>query len=334
MVADEFPLPEWDVQQFLDLLLEALDKAAGLDGWAPKHWTHLSVAAAKWLLVHFALVENGAPWPKGLRKGKPVFIAKPSTSWEDPLTFRILLILPYAYRCGAKMRLRHLAPWIRSWATEDMFGLYEGTGAQGAWYRSAVVREEALLSARPFSGSCDDIWKAYDGISRELAVAVACVAGFPRKLARAYMAFHSGLVIHNGLAQGLGAPRCRARSIPQGCPWSNALLGLLLRPLMLQLRVIGTVPRLLADDLETMAFGPRHPALLRHARREVDRHLLVMGTRASTGKGKSHVFASAKAGRRRLRREMADAGRAVLFRWRGLGAHANVAKNAWVAHPQ
>jgi hypothetical protein len=82
---------------------------------------------------------------------------------------------------------------------------------------------------------------------------------------------------------------------------------------MLQLRVIGTVPRLLADDLETMAFGPRHPALLRHARREVDRHLLVMGTRASTGKGKSHVFASAKTGRRRLRKEMADTGRAVLF---------------------
>jgi hypothetical protein len=41
-----------------------------------------------------------------------------------------------------------------------MFGFYEGTGAQDAWYRSAIVREEALLSARPFSGSCDDIWKA------------------------------------------------------------------------------------------------------------------------------------------------------------------------------
>ena len=82
MVADEFPLPEWDVQQFLDLLLEASDKAAGLDGWAPNHWKHLGVAAAKWLLVLFALVENGAPWPMGLRKGKAVFIAKPSTSWR------------------------------------------------------------------------------------------------------------------------------------------------------------------------------------------------------------------------------------------------------------
>ena len=162
-------------------------------------------------MVLFTLVETGAPWPVPLQRGKAVFIAKPNTSWEDPLAFRILLILPYAYRCWAKMRLYHMAPWVRSWATEDMFGLAEGTGAQDAWYRSAVLREEEIVTSRPFSGSCDDIWKAYDGISRQLTMAVACVAGFPRGLARAYIAFHLGLVIHNGLAQGLGPPRCRSR---------------------------------------------------------------------------------------------------------------------------
>ena len=169
------------------------------------------------------MVENGAPWPGSLRRGQAVFIPKPNTSWDDPLSFRILLVLPYVYRCWAKMRLRHLAPWIRSWATEDMFALLEGTGAEDAWYRSAAMREEAILAARPLSGSCDDIWKAYDSILRELAIAVASVAGFPRGLARAYLAFHSGLTIYNGLAQGLGAPRHRVRSIPQGCPWSNVL---------------------------------------------------------------------------------------------------------------
>ena len=45
-----------------------------------------------------------------------------------------------------------------------MFGLFEGTGAEDAWYRNAVMREEALLAAKPFSGSNDDIWKAYDAI--------------------------------------------------------------------------------------------------------------------------------------------------------------------------
>ena len=98
---------------------------------------------------------------------------------------------------------------------------------------------------------------------------------------------------------------------------------------MLRLRAMGTVPRLLADDLETMAFVPRHPALMRRARQAIDCHLPAMGTRASTGKAKSHVFALAKSGRRRLRKELAGTDRAVLFHWRDLGAHANVAKHTW-----
>ena len=115
-------------------------------------------------------------------------------------------------------------------------GLCGGTGAETAWYRSAVLREQALMEGRPFSGACEDIWKAYC-VPRELAMTVTCAAGFPRSLARAYTAFHDGLVIHHGLAQGLGAPRTRQRSIPHGCPWSNALLGLCTRPLLARLRL-------------------------------------------------------------------------------------------------
>ena len=99
-----------------------------------------------------------------------------------------------------------MGPWVRSWATEDMFELAEGTGAQDAWYRRAVLREEAIVTPRPFSGSCDDIWKAYDGISRQLTMAVACVAGFPRGLARAYIAFHRGLSFTMGLTKALAPP--------------------------------------------------------------------------------------------------------------------------------
>ena len=109
---------------------------------------------------------------------------------------------------------------------------------------------------------------------------MACVASFPKGLAREYMAFHHGLTIYNGLAQGLGAPRCRNRSIPQGCPWGNPLVGLLLRPLMVKLRELRTIPRRLADDLETMTFGPRHPSIMRKARTDIDLHLATMGTRA------------------------------------------------------
>ena len=74
--------------------------------------------------------------------------------------------------------------------------LKEGGGADAAWYRSALLlREEAALEGRPFSGACDDILKAYDGVQRELAIAVACVAGFPRQLAKTYVDFQQGLLI-------------------------------------------------------------------------------------------------------------------------------------------
>ena len=64
---------------------------------------------------------------------------------------------------------------------------------------------------------------------------------------------------------------------------------------------------------------------MRRARAEIDLHLAAMGTKASTSKGKSH-----EGGRRRLKKKkMQDKGRAVLFHWRDLGAHANVARTSW-----
>ena len=107
---------------------------------------------ARWLLIFFGLLEEGCPWPGDLRYAKATFIAKPSTLWHDPLTFRILMILPYCYRSWAKLRLRRLTPRIRTWATEDMFAVNPGTGADAAWYRSAALREEALMQSKPFSG--------------------------------------------------------------------------------------------------------------------------------------------------------------------------------------
>ena len=114
--------------------------------------------------------------------------------------------------------------------------------------------------------------------------------------------------------------------IPQGCPWSNMLLGNLLRPLLLRLRDAGVIPRLLADDLETMAIGLRHDSRMRRASSLVGAYLQAMGSRISTGQGKSHSFASSKAGRRTLRRRLLSTGREVLVHWRDFGAHTNISR--------
>eukprot|EP00969_Alexandrium_andersonii_P207472 9165927-Alexandrium_andersonii.AAC.1 len=51
----------------------------------------------------------------------------------------------------------------------------------------------------------------------------------------------------------LGVPYARPTSIPQGCPWSMAVIALVLRAWILVMRQIPTRPRLLADDLQVWA---------------------------------------------------------------------------------
>ena len=63
-------------------------------------------------------------------------------------------------------------------------------------------------------------------------------------LAATYTVYHRGLIAHYGLAQGLGNPPSRRRSIPQGCPWSNFLLVILPKPLLLHLKAMAmALPR-------------------------------------------------------------------------------------------
>ena len=47
-------------------------------------------------------------------------------------------------------------------------------------------------------------------------------------------------------------------SIPQGCPFSMAMIALLLRPWMQMMKEMGVTPRTLADDLMVWAEGEGH----------------------------------------------------------------------------
>ena len=47
----------------------------------------------------------------------------------NPLAYRILLIMPVAYRKWATTRLRALMPWVDEWALEEIFA---GIGGQGS----------------------------------------------------------------------------------------------------------------------------------------------------------------------------------------------------------
>eukprot|EP00969_Alexandrium_andersonii_P030298 1321527-Alexandrium_andersonii.AAC.1 len=62
------------------------------------------------------------------------------------------------------------------------------------------------------------------------------------------------MLFRNKLGGGCGRPYRKRRAIPQGDPWSNAMLALILTPWVRMVQVQSTVPRVLADDLSLLAF--------------------------------------------------------------------------------
>ena len=81
----------------------------------------MTQVAISWLCRLLTLIEDkGAPWPKATLQARAAFIQKPDTTDDDPLSYRVLSVLSVLYRTWAKVRLRNLLPWIRTWATEDL----------------------------------------------------------------------------------------------------------------------------------------------------------------------------------------------------------------------
>ena len=67
------------------------------------------------------MVEEGGDWPEAMREAKAAFLVKDPSKVEDPLAYRVLLILAAVYRRWASLRLRHLEGWVAQWQLPEMF---------------------------------------------------------------------------------------------------------------------------------------------------------------------------------------------------------------------
>ena len=66
-------------------------------------------------------IEQGASWPKAGSVARAALMAKEEGVELDPLSYRVLTMLPTSYRLYSKIRLKHLQPWIAEWATPDIY---------------------------------------------------------------------------------------------------------------------------------------------------------------------------------------------------------------------
>eukprot|EP00969_Alexandrium_andersonii_P193883 8564724-Alexandrium_andersonii.AAC.1 len=95
-----------------------------------------------------------------------------------------------------------------------------------------------------------DLYKAFDQANRAALYCLLLRGGFPRRLLVAYAGFMEVLVYRAALQTGVGAPRMRRCSFPQGCPWSMMHMAVLTAPWQRGIeRCIGATGRVLADDL-------------------------------------------------------------------------------------
>ena len=173
---------------------------------------------------------------------------------------------------------------------EGMYAGVEGSGAEDAWWETALHIEHNASSAVPFSGGATDVFKCFDQICRPLLYYLATVAGIPRRILDAYRRYQENADIYNSLGLGLGKPRRRPNGIPQGCPLSMLFVALLLRPWMAYMHTLNVKPRTLADDLLLFAAGHDHIGRIIHATECTHTYLSTMGAKVATSK--SILFAS------------------------------------------
>ena len=85
--------------------INAKHSVVGMDHFTPEYFSHLSDRTYKWLAKMLNTIEQGAPWPKDTAKAKAAFLSKDTKKTDQPLEYRILLILPTLYRRWAAARL-------------------------------------------------------------------------------------------------------------------------------------------------------------------------------------------------------------------------------------
>lgn len=113
----------------------------------------------------------------------------------------------------------------------------------------------------------------------------------PEPVLTAYEAYLENLLVYNCLAGGVGEPFRRLCGIPQGCPFSMAVVALIMRLwIMLMLTFASVKCFILADDVPIIATGKHIAVIFVKALNATHLYLQTMG--AMVAPNKSYNFAS------------------------------------------
>ena len=306
-------LPPLTVADLRARIKAASPTTAPFGGWRPREFKYLSDQAVGCLVDLLSAIEGGAPWPRAILYGKVAFLSKVLEPEGDVLSYRLLTILPYLYRCWMGLRI-HQVVRVQAWeGIEFLHAAFRGRNATTAWWSTAAWAEEARLLDIPCVTSGLDIYKCFDQLPRTFIYAALAAAGVPNTVLGPYLRFMEGLQLVNSLGTGLGEPYTRPTAIPQGCPASMLAMAVLSVPWGRVATLLGAVPRGLADDFIISAEGPLAQATIEAATDGVHSAMAASGSRLAPDK--NWLMATDPAVRRSLRRRV----------WTGTGTTIRVA---------
>ena len=150
----------------------------------------------------------------------------------------------------------------------------------------------------------------------------------PTRILEPYMRYIDNLEIRFQIGRKVRRTHRDVCSIPQGCPFSMAMVALLILPWVNQMRKLGVKPRCLADDLMITARGYGHKARCIRAMHASREYFIAIG--AKIAENKCFTFASDEVTRQYLRKCEWDARGTripVCNNFRDLGTHVNLTAN-------
>ncbi len=313
------------VEDFKRVCQNGKKSAAGLDGWTASDLSLLPDYGYELLVRLLNTIEEGAEWPEHMLETRAVFLAKDPDDVSNPLPYRILKITSGIYRKWATTRLQDLTEWIDTWDHPALNAGVPGKGAQDAWMRTALNLEHNKLQAKQTAGGSIDVFKCFDQVNRPLIAELALEAGMPPRILHAYFRYIDNLQVRYQVGHTIGINHYERCSIPQGCPFSMAMIALVTRVWISYMEEIHVEPRCLADDLLFMASGSGHCARCIRAMQASREFFEDLGAKVATNK--CFVFAIALATRKFLQHYVWDdkgLKLPVLSNFRDLGAHLNL----------
>ena len=321
----EFKLRDLSVEDFKAVCRDTSDSAAGLDGWAEQDIALMSDYAIQLIVDLLNAIEHGAEWPQHMLVTRAVFLSKDPDDISNPLAYRILKITSGWYRKWGSVRNRDIAPWIDKWNTEEINSI--GRGAQNAWFNTSLLNELNGVSGYDTSGGSIDVFKCFDQVNRPLVHRLATEAGMPSRVLDAYFRYIDNLKIRFQVGKAIGDEHEDRCSIPQGCPFSMTIIGLVMVPWVNRMKEMKVHPRVLADDLMFSTHGTGHLERTIEATQASRSFFHDLG--AKVADKKCFMFATDPHTRKRLADYMWDPyGLKIpnINDFRGLGTHFNLTK--------